>query len=261
MDELRRCSLEALRAAGVEDRLRLTRALADPELTCDTDTALADPGDVPGRPPRPLLVAPGKVPARAAASREGRAALLHALAHIEFNAIGLALDHLWRFEGLPEAYYRDWARVAIEEAQHFTLLCGRLHDVGFDYGDFPAHDGLWEMARKTAADVLARMALVPRTLEARGLDASPAVRAKFAAVGDFQSAQVIDVILRDEIGHVAIGNHWFHALCGQRGVDGLEFHRLALRRFEAPRLRGPFNLSARRQAGFTSQELDELQGQ
>lgn len=260
VDELRFLALQALRAVTVEGRLQRTRALAEGEFACRAEAVLDDPGDVPGRPPRPLLVAPGAVHARPASTREGRAALLHALAHIEFNAIGLALDHLWRFAGLPQAYYRDWARVAGEEARHFALLRGRLNEAGFDYGDFPAHDGLWEMARRTAGDVLARMALVPRTLEARGLDASPAVRAKFASAGDRASAQVIDVILCDEIGHVAIGNRWFRYLCGQRGVDAAEFDRQAAQRFAAPRLRGPFNLSARRQAGFTPQELDQLQG-
>ena len=261
MDELRSSALQALRARSVESRLRLTQVLAARPLACDVDVILAAPGDVPGRPPRPILVAPGAVAPRPAATREGRAALLHALAHIEFNAIGLALDHLWRFGGLPQAYYRDWAQVAVEEAHHFTLLRERLNEAGFDYGDFPAHDGLWEMARKTAGDVLARMALVPRTLEARALDASPAVRAKFAAAGDLASARVIDVILRDEIGHVAIGNRWFRYLCAQRGVEATDFYRQARRQFDAPRLRGPFNIAARRQAGFTAQELDDLQGQ
>jgi uncharacterized ferritin-like protein (DUF455 family) len=259
LPELRAFALRALRASGVEDRLCLTDALAQGALACAADAVLDDPGDVPGRPPRPVFVAPGAVPPRPAATREGRAALLHALAHIEFNAIGLALDHLWRFAGLPQAYYRDWAGVAVEEAHHFRLLRDRLNEAGFDYGDFPAHDGLWEMARRTAGDVLARMALVPRTLEARGLDASPAVRSKLAAAGDLPSAQVIDVILRDEIGHVAIGNRWFRYLCTQRSVEPADFYRHALRRFNAPTLRGPFNVPARQQAGFTPQELDDLQ--
>ena len=259
MIELRFCSLQALRVTDVDERLARTRELGNLGGCCDPAAAIADPGDVPGRPPRPLLVAPRDVPARPVTTADGRAALLHALAHIEFNAVGLALDHIWRFAGLPEAYYRDWAGVAVEEAQHFALLRGRLNDSGFDYGDFPAHDGLWETARKTAGDVLARMALVPRTLEARGLDASPLVRAKFAAAGDEASAQVIDVILRDEIGHVAIGNRWYRWLCTQRCVDPLEFDRQVQRRFNAPRPRGPFNLEARRRAGFTAQDLEELQ--
>jgi uncharacterized ferritin-like protein (DUF455 family) len=258
LNELRFLALQALRAATVDARLRLAEALDDRTLACAPEAIIADPGDVPGRPLRPVLVVPGAVPARPAATHEGRVALLHALAHIEFNAIGLALDHAWRFPALPEAYYRDWVRVAVEEVHHFTLLRGRLNEAGYDYGDLPAHDGLWEMARKTQDDVLTRMALVPRTLEARGLDASPAVRAKFVAAGDDPSAQVIDVILRDEIRHVAAGNRWFRHLCAQRGVNAAEFHRQAARRVNAPRLRGPFNVTARREAGFTAQEIDEL---
>jgi len=259
LNELRFRALQALRAVTVDDRLRLTRVLEDRLLDCAADAVLADPGDVPGRPQRPVLVAPSKVAARPAATREGRTALLHALAHIEFNAIGLALDHAWRFAGMPETYYRDWVRVALEEANHFALLRARLNDVGAEYGDFPAHDGLWEMALKTHDDVLARMALVPRTLEARGLDASPAIRAKFAAAGDETSAHVIDLILRDEIGHVAIGNYWFRWLCAQRGANAVDAYRQAAQRANAPRPRGPFNLKARRLAGFTAQELEELQ--
>jgi uncharacterized ferritin-like protein (DUF455 family) len=256
--ELRYATLLALRAPTVDERLRLTRALAEGIDACDTALRLDDPGDVPGRPSRPLLVPPGSLAQRSVGTREGRGALLHALAHIEFNAIGLALDHAWRFADLPEAYYRDWVGVAIEEALHFALLRDRLREAGFDYGDFPAHDGLWDMARRTADDALARMALVPRTLEARGLDASPAVRAKFVAVGDLDSARVIDRILDDEIGHVAIGNRWFRYLCARRDVDPAAAAREAARRCNAPRQRGPLNVAARLRAGFTQAELDEL---
>jgi uncharacterized ferritin-like protein (DUF455 family) len=256
--ELRRAALQALRAATVDERLRLTRALGEGIGACDTALRLDDPGDVPGRPPRPVLVPPASLVQRAVGTREGRCALLHALAHIEFNAIGLALDHAWRFAGLPEAYYRDWVGVAIEEGAHFALLRERLIAAGHDYGDFPAHDGLWDMARRTADDVLARMALVPRTLEARGLDASPVVRAKFVAVGDQDSARVIDRILEDEIGHVAIGNRWFRDLCARRGVDPAAAARDAAQRCNVPRPRGPLNVEARMRAGFTRSELDEL---
>lgn len=258
-DDLRRGALRALRAATVDERLRLTRELGEGVHACDTALRLVDPGDVPGRPPRPVLVPPGSVAQRAVGSKEGRAALLHALAHIEFNAIGLALDHLWRFAGLPEPYYRDWARVAVEEAHHFELLRQRLREAGHDYGDLPAHDGLWELAARTSEDALARMALVPRTLEARGLDASPAVRAKLAAVGDHESARVLDLILHDEIGHVAIGNRWYRFLCERQGVDPSSAYRRLVRHLRAPRLRGPLNVEARRQAGFTDDEIDELQ--
>ena len=248
-----------LRIAEPGARCRAVGELARLPGTVDPGVLLAEPPGVPGRPARPHLVAPGSLAPRAVGTREGRAALLHALAHIEFNAIGLALDHLWRFPGLPEEYYRDWLRVAAEEAHHFSLLRQRLLDAGHDYGDFPAHDGLWEMARRTADDPLSRMALVPRTLEARGLDASPAVRAKFAAVGDAESARVIDVILRDEIDHVAVGNRWFRFLCDRRGCDPETTYREVARRCGAPRQRGPFNVAARLQAGFTPREIEWLQ--
>jgi len=257
--ELRFAALQALRAVTVDERLRLTQALDEGGRPCAVTVALDDPGDLPGRPARPILVPPGSLAQRAVGSREGRAALLHALAHIEFNAVGLALDHVWRFAGQPESYYRDWTGVAIEEAAHFTLLRDRLREAGFDYGDFPAHDGLWDMARRTDDDLLDRMALVPRTLEARGLDASPAVRAKFAAIGDQASAAIIDRILEDEIGHVAIGNRWFHHLCRERGVEPAAAAREAAQRCMAPRQRGPLNVAARLRAGFTAGELDELQ--
>jgi uncharacterized ferritin-like protein (DUF455 family) len=260
LNELRSRALAALRIAEPAARCAAVLELASFDGAVDTAAVIAEPPGVPGRPARPLLVAPGSVAPRAVGTTEGRAALLHALAHIEFNAIGLALDHAWRFAGLPPEYYRDWLRVAVEEAHHFAMLRGRLLDTGHDYGDFPAHDGLWEMARRTADDVLERMALVPRTLEARGLDASPAVRAKFAAVGDGESARVIDLILRDEIGHVAIGNRWFRFLCRQRGLEPEATYREVARRRGAPRPRGPFNLAARLQAGFTRQEVEELQG-
>jgi uncharacterized ferritin-like protein (DUF455 family) len=185
----------------------------------------------------------------------GRAALIHALAHIEFNAINLALDAVWRFPDMPREFYADWLQVAAEEASHFTLLNTHLQTLGHAYGDFNAHNSLWEMAEKTRENVLARMALVPRTLEARGLDATPAVRAKLAQVGDDKAAAILDIILRDEVGHVAIGNRWFAWLCRQQGAEPLSTYRELARRYKAPVLKGPFNLEARRAAGFTEQEL------
>jgi uncharacterized ferritin-like protein (DUF455 family) len=214
---------------------------------------------IPGRPARPHLVHPQHVKQRAMGTHEGRAALIHSLAHIEFNAINLALDIIWRYAGMPESFYRDWARVASEEALHYSMLSAHLKTLGWTYGDMPAHDGLWEMAERTAGDLLARLALVPRTLEARGLDASPLVRDKLAAAGDSAAAAIIDIILRDEIGHVAIGNHWYRHLCQARSLDPIaEFPKLAAQ-YRAPRMRGPFNLPARRAAGFTEAELQALQ--
>jgi uncharacterized ferritin-like protein (DUF455 family) len=223
------------------------------------DTRLADPGDLPGRPARPQLVQPQALRQRDLRQPGGRAALLHALAHIEFNAINLALDAVWRFPAMPEAFYRDWLQVAREEALHFELLRQHLQTLGCDYGELPAHDGLWEMAERTRGDVLARMALVPRTLEARGLDAAPPIRRRLAAAGDQRAAEILDIILRDEVGHVAIGNRWFRHLCAQRGLDPVQAYDELARQHRAPRLRGPFNLDARRAAGFADDELAALQ--
>ncbi len=198
------------------------------------------------------------MPRRDVRTTEGRAAMLHAIAHIEFNAINLALDAIWRFDGMPDPYYTDWLRVAQEEAIHFGLLRDHLQSMGFDYGDFPAHNGLWEMAESTAGDVLARMALVPRTLEARGLDASPAIRERLRGVGDHAAAAILQRILTDEVGHVAIGNSWFRWCCEQRGLDPVATYASLALAHRAPRLRGPFNLEARRAAGFTEGELELL---
>jgi len=225
------------------------------DLPVDAAAPLDEPRGIPGRPARPLLVPHAQIRQRSIRSREGRAALIHAIAHIELNAIDLALDAVWRFAGLPERFYRDWVGVAAEEALHFSLLRDHLKGLGFAYGYFPAHAALWEMAERTSDDVLARMALVPRTLEARGLDASPAVKTKLLAAGDAGGAAIIDRILRDEIGHVAIGNHWYRWLCTQRGLDPVATYAELASRHAAPRPRGPFNLAARRAAGFSEAEL------
>jgi uncharacterized ferritin-like protein (DUF455 family) len=216
--------------------------------------------DAPGRPQKPELVSPLAVRKRAMNTSEGRAVLIHALAHIEFNAINLALDAVWRFSGMPRDYYADWLRVAAEEAYHFTLLNDHLRTLGYSYGDFPAHNSLWEMAEKTRGDILARIALVPRTMEARGLDATPALRAKLEQAGDKDAAAILDIILRDEIGHVAIGNRWFNYLCSQRGLEPEASYQTLAQLYKAPALRGPFNIEARRAAGFSESELARLTG-
>lgn len=213
----------------------------------------------PGRPERPPLVAPRDLLRRKPNTVEGRAVLFHALTHIEFNAINLGWDAVYRFRGMPEAYYGDWVRVADEEAYHFTLLLEHLRGLGYDYGDFPAHDGLWDMAVKTAHDRLARMALVPRCLEARGLDVNPGIKAKLLDNGDEEGGALLDIILRDEIGHVAIGNRWFRYLCEQRGLDPEPTYRELVDTYMQGTLRGPFHLDARRRAGFSESELAYLE--
>jgi uncharacterized ferritin-like protein (DUF455 family) len=189
---------------------------------------------------------------------KGRALLIHSVAHIELNAIDLALDAVWRFHGLPQDFYTDWMRIAQEEAKHFLLLREHLVSMGFDYGDFPAHNALWEMAERTQDDVLARIGIVPRTLEARGLDASPAVKNKLIGAGDHRAGEILDIILEEEIGHVAAGNHWYRYLCTQRGVDPIKHYAALIDQYQAPRLRPPFNLAARQLAGFCPEELAML---
>ena len=218
------------------------------------------PIDQPGQPDKPERVPPHQVPRRRADTETGRAALVHALAHIEFNAINLALDAAHRFAGMPVAFYGDWLRVADEEALHFDLLNVHLATLGYAYGDFPAHNGLWDMALKTAHDPLVRMALVPRVLEARGLDATPLIVDKLRAANDLRMVDILAVIERDEIGHVATGSRWFGWLCAARGLEPEATFRQLLVDYDAPPLRPPFNLAARRQAGFSEPELDWLSG-
>ncbi|HWX03587.1 ferritin-like domain-containing protein [Collimonas sp.] len=263
--ELRAVALQCLCEADVAAKVAAVEALAAAwskgDMRLDTDAVLSAVAAVPGRPLLPALVPPREVKHRSMASVEGRAAMIHALAHIEFNAINLALDAIWRFAGMPPEYYADWLRVAREEAYHFSLLARHLQTLGYAYGDFSAHNSLWELTEKTSDDVVARMALVPRMMEARGLDASPRTRAKLAQAGDEPAAAIIDIILRDEIGHVAIGNRWYGWLCRRRRLEPLAtFAALAIR-YKAPILRGPFNLEARRAAGFSEQELLALQQQ
>ncbi|MFO7762273.1 MAG: ferritin-like domain-containing protein [Wenzhouxiangellaceae bacterium] len=221
-----------------------------------------DPAGAPppaGRPARPELVAPSSLPRRGLGSVEGRVALLHAVAHIEFNAINLALDAAARFADMPEQFYRDWLSVAHDEARHFRLLERRLGELGAAYGDLPAHNGLWEMAEKTAHDPLVRMALVPRVLEARGLDVTPGMIEKLRQAGDAGSVACLEVILEEEVRHVAIGSRWFRHLCGQRGLAPEATFRSLLDEYFAGGLRGPFNHPARLQAGFTEAELEDLE--
>jgi len=230
----------------------LASGLIDPGATFETPT------DLPGRPDRPALLPPRQVPSRTPFTPQGRAALIHAIAHIEFNAINLALDAAFRFTRMPIAFYVDWLRVASEEALHFSLLREHLQSLGHDYGDFDAHDGLWLMTQRTAGDVVARMALVPRTLEARGLDATPPLQAKFGRAGDARMVEILGVILRDEVGHVAIGNRWYRWLCERDGHDPVAHYAELAQRYEAPKLRPPFNWPAREAAGFTADEMARL---
>lgn len=254
--DLRENALHAWRTSDPLQKCHLTCVLSADVLHADKVIRVSS--DAPGRPLKPHLVLPDSLPTRRVHTPEGLAALIHAVAHIEFNAINLALDAVWRFEAMPRAYYEQWLSVAQEEALHFQMLLNHLQSLGYTYGDFDAHDGLWEMAQRTADDVLARMALVPRTLEARGLDACPAVKHKLMSAQDRAGAAIIDRILQDEIKHVAIGNGWYRWLCDARHLEPITTYRHLAQMYRAPKLKGPFNKEARRAAGFEPQEIEAL---
>lgn len=223
-----------------------------------TDAPGPEPVADAGRPEKPALVAPRDLARRSMSTPEGRIVLAHALAHIEFNAINIGWDAVYRFRDMPDAFYGDWIRVAREEADHFELLQHYLYQRGHDYGDFPAHDGLWEMVRRTDDDVLIRMALVPRVLEARGLDVTPGMQVKLREAGDEELVAILDVIYREEIGHVKIGSRWFNYLCQQRGLPPRETFRDLLNRYMQGRIRGPYDELGRMQAGFSAEEIEDL---
>lgn len=252
-----------LRAASPEDKVALTFATAEAfvrgELFIDDNAALPESIRMPGRPDRPMLVHPRELPRRGLGSNEGRAAFIHSIAHIEFNAIDLAWDAVYRFRDMPPQFYADWISVANDEARHFAMLRKRLNEFDRDYGDFDAHNGLWEMAEKTAHSGLERMALVPRVLEARGLDVTPAMIVKLRQLGDDATADILEVILRDEIGHVAAGSRWFRWYCARECVEPEAMFRKLLTEYGRGVLHGPFNLDARSAAGFSEEELAALQ--
>lgn len=252
-----------LQTSDTDTKLTLVAALRQAwelgELSCQADLSSIESITIPGHPEKPELVSALLVEKRKLSTPEGRAALIHSLAHIEFNAINLALDAVYRFRDMPEAYYGDWLKVAAEEAYHFALLRDHLRTLGFQYGDFTAHNGLWEMAVVTDHDPLVRMALVPRVLEARGLDVTPTIRQKLASSGDRAAADILEIIHRDEIGHVAIGNRWYAYLCHQRGLEPIATFRQLLREYNAPKLRGPLHTEARLAAGFTEEEMKMLE--
>jgi uncharacterized ferritin-like protein (DUF455 family) len=253
--ELRQTALDWLCETDAIVKANGVFALKNENLSIAASQHLSASQPIPGIPLKPQLVPPLDLPKRSMRTVEGRAALIHALAHIEFNAINLALDAIWRFADMPENYYTDWLKVASEEAYHFGLLNAHLQTLGFTYGDFAGHNSLWEMVDRTKNDVLARMALVPRTMEARGLDALPALRAKLAQAGDVAAAEILDITLQDEVGHVAIGNVWYNWLCAERKLEPIAtFERLCVV-YSAPKLKPPFNMEARRRAGFSEAEL------
>ena len=264
MTDLHAAAKRCLDATDPLDKLRLThatwQAFLAGELRADPAAPPPEPIGAPGRPAKPVLVNARKLPQRGLGSPEGRAALVHAVAHIEFNAINLAWDAVYRFRGKPDDYYRDWASCAHDEARHFAMLSGRLAELGHAYGDFDAHDGLWQMAEKTADHDTARMALVPRVLEARGLDVTPGMIDRLRHLGDERTVAILEVILREEVAHVAAGTRWYHHCCRRDGIEPVETFFGFIRDYMGVDLRGPFNRVARSEAGFSEVELDMLCG-
>lgn len=249
-----------LRTADPGAKVNLTHATVGKWRSGGLDEACtASPPDFPARPERPETLPPGKMPRRRKGGSDAtRIALLHALAHIELNAIDLAWDMIARFgDALPpesiSQFIDDWAGVADDEAHHFTLITDRLTSLGAAYGDLPAHDSLWQAARDTSDDIAARLAVVPMVLEARGLDVTPGMIERMTRLGDQASAAMLDIIYRDEIGHVAVGQRWFRHICALRGVNPVpEFRRIVKLRFRG-RVKPPFNAAARAQAGMNSE--------
>lgn len=225
---------------------------------CCADLSIGGLSLQPGRPERPELVAPNSVRRRRLGSPEGRAALIHAIAHIEFNAINLALDAVLRFSNMPIEYYYDWLSVAADEARHFLLLADRLECLEHAYGSFPAHNGLWEMSEKTSADVLERMALVPRVLEARGLDVTPGMIERLRSVGDMDTVGILQIILHEEERHVEVGSRWFRYCCSQRNLEPDSTFEQLLEYYYEGKIKLPLNEPARRRAQFSEGELAML---
>lgn len=249
---LRERAVAVLMAPSPDDKMVLTLAAAAAWKAGGLEVGRAAPPARPARPDRPPLMRPRDMPKRSVGGPQGRVALLHALAHIELNAIDLAWDLIARFADVPfpKGFFDDWVQVAEDEAIHFRLLADRLADFGAAYGDLPAHDGLWQAAEVTAGDPLARLAVVPMVLEARGLDVTPATIARFEKLGDGDSAAILNRILNDEITHVASGRHWFQWLCGEGGLDPETAYQDRVRRFFRGVLKAPFNQEARDKAGL-----------
>jgi uncharacterized ferritin-like protein (DUF455 family) len=261
-ESLYQAARECLLCDDLEQKLTLSDATAAAWRSGELELSgwcAADEIKTAGRPACPELVHPSRLARRGLGSEAGRLALIHAIAHIEFNAINLAWDAVQRFPGLPPEFYDDWIQVAVEEVYHFRLLRQRLRDGGADYGDYPAHNGLWEMAVRTARDPLLRMALVPRMLEARGLDVTPGIMERFRTIGDEQTVACLQVILDEEVGHVRFGSRWFHYLCEQRGLEPEATYFDLLEQFLNGGMRCPLHQQARLEAGFSPQELERLE--
>lgn len=237
------------------DQLYVDLTSAQVDLSSHEDI---DAIEIPGRPALPKLVHPSKVARRKLTTEQGRVALIHAICHIEFNAINLALDAVYRFQNMPHDYYVDWMNVAAEESKHFLLLRDRLLQLNSSYGEYVAHNGLWEMAIKTQHSIVERMALVPRVLEARGLDVTPGMIDRLEAVDDIETVNILKIILQDEIGHVEIGTKWFRYACKQQNIDSEATFISLLKQYNVTIGNGLLHIDARTQAGFSQAELKAL---
>ncbi len=251
--------LTALKADNCADKSRIVDDLLARSELAYTDNPRIDSLPLPGIPAAVKLVEPKQVGRRSLGTEAGRACFLHAIAHIEFNAINLALDAVYRFPGMPETYVRDWLGVAADEARHHRMLADRMADLGYVYGDFTAHNGLWEIATRTGHDPVTRMAMVPCVMEARGLDVTPGMIRRLRGVGDESSADLLEQILQEEESHVAIGVKWYRRLCGESGMDPVSHYFTLLRAYLPGRVQGPFNHASRRAAGFDDHWLAGLE--
>lgn len=262
MNNLFESAYTCLRATQVDEKLQRVKQLRTDwqagELLQDSSIQLPDILEA-GHPERPELVAPRQVAKRRLGSPEGQAAMIHAIGHIEFNAVNLACDAVFRYRDMPAEFYSDWITVAAEEVYHFSLIRERLRQLGYDYGDFPAHTGLWDLARQTAADLLQRMALVPRMMEARGLDVTPGIIERFKQIKDQSTVDILEIILRDEIGHVRAGSRWFSYVCEQQGLEPEPTYFKLLSDYTRGRMSCPLHIDARLEAGFSESELSRLE--
>lgn len=262
MDNIFDLAYQCLAASNLEDKLTLsstaTEKIFEGNVNFYKQEKIIELVE-PGRPDKPVLIPPKDVPRRKIKSDEGKAAMVHAFAHIEFNAINLAWDLIYRFQDMPVEFYQDWAHVAAEETKHFKLLQNNLKDMQYDYGDFPAHDGLWTIAEKTKHDILLRLAVVPRIMEARGLDVTPSLIERFRNIGDDKIVDILEIIYEEEIGHVNLGSKWYSYICNKRQQKPEETFKNIIKEFLPSVKTKKINHEARLMAGFTKAELDCLE--
>ncbi len=261
MGNLFSLAYQCLSESRLDEKLRLSEQSAKKILSGTIDVSPIDE-DINlikvGRPDKPLLIDPRELPRRNMQNDEGRAAMIHSIAHIEFNAINLAWDLIYRFQEMPEDFYFDWTRVAAEETKHFQLLQSQLRTLGYEYGDFPAHNCLWDMAEQTAHDLLLRLAVVPRILEARGLDVTPGLISRFRQIKDKSTSTILELILEEEIGHVKTGTKWYRYQCEKLNFDPEKKFRQIAKEYMPSNNIKKINHEARLMAGFRQSELDYL---